>query len=305
MPVPRHRATGAALVALLLGAAALAPVGPARAQDATPTATPALAAGPGTGAADRPACGGTDPCPVADGRYYVRAPAGWDGEGALPVIVWFHGWQDTGLRHIRETGTVADWTRAGWLFVAADGAEKSWAHQGSPSRARDDIAYVRDVLADVAARFPIDAGRVLAAGFSQGGSMVWDLACRLGAPFTHFAPVAGAFWEPAPTDCPAGAAAIRHVHGTADTVVPLAGRPIGDRWHQADVFEGLALWRETNGCPAEPDRTARLDDLLDCRSWETCSSGKPLALCLHEDGHRVSEGWAERTRAWVGRATGG
>jgi len=257
----------------------------------------ATEAAPGAG----PACGDTEPCPVDDGRYYVRAPANWDGEGPVPVIVWFHGWQDAGERHVREGGTADDWTAAGGLFVAADGADKTWAHQGSPSQARDDIAYVRRVIADVAARYPVDPARVLAAGFSQGGSMVWDVACRLGGLFTHFAPVAGAFWEPMPTDCPAGPAAIRHVHGTADTVVPLAGRPIGERWHQADVLEGLALWRETNGCPVDPDRTASLDGLLECRYWNACASGDPLALCLHEGGHSVPQGWAERTRAWVGR----
>lgn len=248
---------------------------------------------------DQSGCHGTDPCQVDNGRYYVRAPEDWDGTRRLPVIVWFHGWQDTGLRQIGDTGAVADWTGTGWLFVAADGAEKTWAHQGSPSQARDDIAYVRRVIEDVMDRYPVDESRILAAGFSQGGSMVWDVACRLGTPFSHYAPVAGAFWEPAPTDCPAGPAAIRHVHGTADTVVPLQGRPIGDRWHQADVFDGLTLWRQTNGCAAAQTRNWRADDVLDCRAWQDCTSGKSLTLCLHDGGHLVPPGWAERTRAWL------
>lgn len=270
----------------------------------------ALLGGPNAAqpASDRSAasggCQGTDPCPVTGGRYYVRAPEAWDGAAALPVIVWFHGWQDVGERHVRPGSTADDWTGAGWLFVAADGREKTWSHQGSPSQVRDEMAYIAAVMADVEARYPVDGTRVLAAGFSQGGSMVWDLACRLGAPFTHFAPVSGAFWEPMPADCSAGPAAIRHVHGKADTVVPLAGRPIGERWHQADVFDGLALWRDANGCAAGPDRAERLADLLDCRRWESCSSGRPLALCLHDGGHRVPDGWPARTRDWVARTRG-
>jgi polyhydroxybutyrate depolymerase len=220
------------------------------------------------------------------------------------VVVWFHGWQDTGLRQVRDGGPAEPWLDAGWLFVAGDGAEKTWAHQGSPSQARDDIAYVRAVIADVAARVALDETRVLAAGFSQGGSMVWDVACRLGAPFTHHAPVAGAFWEPAPTDCPAGPAAIRHVHGTADTVVPLEGRPIGDRWHQADVFEGLALWRATNGCGPDPDRTWQTAEGLTCQAWADCTAGPPLHLCLHNGGHTVPNGWVDRTLEWVAETAG-
>ncbi|MEQ8964712.1 MAG: hypothetical protein RID91_02710 [Azospirillaceae bacterium] len=252
-------------------------------------------------AAPAAACPGAEsPCAVADGRYYVELPAGDDGASPMPVIVWFHGWQDTGANAIANRGLVESWTDAGWLFAAADGREKTWAHVGSPSDARDDLAHVRSVIADIRARWPVDESRVLAAGFSQGGSMVWDVACRIGAPFTHFAPVSGAFWEPLPEgDCPAGPVRLAHEHGSADTVVPMEGRPIGDSWRQGDVLEGFAILRETADCADAPARTYG-DGPFDCRAWgSSCRGPADLRLCLHDGGHRVLEGWSARTRAWV------
>ena len=48
---------------------------------------------------------------------------------------------------------------------------------GSPSQARDELAFMDAVRADLLARWPIEPNRILVTGFSQGGSMVWDLAC--------------------------------------------------------------------------------------------------------------------------------
>lgn len=289
-PVRSMPAIVSAMAVALLVAFAI-PFGPARAQDSAPEQ-------PGE------RCGGEVACAVTlpDGeqaRYYSAAPADWDGQAPLPAIVWFHGYRGSGMNEIRNQGLVGDWTGAGYLFVAGDGARNTWSHQGSPTQARDDLAYVAAVTADVTARYPIDPHRLIAAGFSQGGSMVWSVACFMGAPFSHFAPVAGAFWQPLPDACQDGGLTLRHAHGSSDGVVPLAGRPIGDRWHQGDVYLGLAILRNANQCPAEPDRAAIDAPSTTCQEWrESCGAGA-LQLCLHDGGHRVPAGWADATRAWI------
>jgi len=245
------------------------------------------------------ACPGSEsPCAVEDGRYYVAVPDAAGG-APMPVIVWFHGWQGTGAASIGNRGFVQGWTDAGWLFVAADGREKTWSHVGSPTQARDDVAYVRSVIEDVRRRWPVDGTRVLAAGFSQGGSMVWDVACRLGAPFTHFAPVSGAFWEPLPESaCAAGPVRLHHVHGTADTVVPFEGRWIRDTWKQGDVGEGFDVLRTTNACGDGAGRPFEQAG-QSCRAWSDCAPGSTLRLCLHDGGHSIPPGWSARVRTWI------
>ncbi|MEO1223751.1 MAG: hypothetical protein AAFX92_05960 [Pseudomonadota bacterium] len=254
----------------------------------------------------QPACGSEQPCPVSfpdgagvdAGQYYVEEPPEWDGETPLPVIVWFHGYQGSGRAAVNNRGLVGAWTDAGYLFVAGDGRDNTWAHQGSPSRARNDTAYVRAVIEDVQDRYPTDPERIVAAGFSQGGSMVWSVACFVGAPFTHYAPISGAFWEPMPETCDAGPVTMRHTHGTSDRVVPMAGRPIGDRWRQADVLAGLDVLRALNACPAMADRDDLVVGSSTCEVWSSCANGA-LQLCLNDGGHGVPSGWSATTQAWI------
>ncbi|MEO1277156.1 MAG: hypothetical protein AAFV96_17910, partial [Pseudomonadota bacterium] len=65
---------------------------------------------------------------------------------------------------------------------------------------RDDVEFLAAVLRDSASR-GVDRDRVLLAGFSRGGSMVWDLACRAPVMARAYAPIAGAFWEPLSERC--------------------------------------------------------------------------------------------------------
>lgn len=263
----------------------------------------ALLCRPGTAALDRSSCHGTEVCLVAlpdqdFGRYYVETPEGWDGASALPVIVWFHGFNGSGVAEIRNERFVHEWTDQGYLFVAADGREGTWAHQGSPSHARDDIAYVRAVIAEVTRRFPTDPRRIVAAGFSQGASMVWSVACFIGAPFTHYAPVSGDFWLPLPASCDAGPIAMRHTHGTTDTTFPIEGRPIDGQWRQGNLFRGWDVLRATDGCAMSPDFTGfEAGDAL-CSIWSSCAEGG-LQLCLHDGGHMVPSDWSATTQEWI------
>ena len=90
---------------------------------------------------------------------------------------------------------------------------------------RDDVAEGHD-----AAARGVDRSRVLLAGFSRGGSMVWDVACHAPVTARAYAPVAGAFWEPLPASCQGGADLFQ-THGWADRVIPLEGRSVaGGRW---------------------------------------------------------------------------
>jgi len=228
------------------------------------------------------------PCAVAGGTYRTAAPPGWDGATPLGLLVVFHGYAASGeavLANDRLRAIAATHER---LLVAPDGAadargRRSWAHRGSPSRSRDEPAFVDAVLADVRARFATSDATPVVAGFSQGGSMVWDLACRRGAAFGRYLAVAGGFWEPMPADCASPVGALVHVHGLDDAVVPLEGRPIGERWRQADIFDGFERFVAAAGCAATPDRLDRRG-ALHCRSWLSCDAGE-LALCLHTGGH--------------------
>ncbi|EDP61816.1 putative polyhydroxybutyrate depolymerase [alpha proteobacterium BAL199] len=192
--------------------------------------------------------------------------------------------------------------RHGVLVIAPDGVEGSWAHQGSPSSRRDENAFLDALLADIARRWPIDPARRWASGFSQGGSMAWHAACYRGRSFTAFFPVAGAFWRPHPASCSGGPVNLLHTHGTADTVVPMAGRPIRQTFHQGDVREGIEFWAAQDGCTAGPARIETVGQ-LNCEIWSPCAGGREVRLCLHPGGHMIPSDWAEMALTWAERVS--
>ncbi len=253
------------------------------------------------------ACPGAGYCEVRGGRYLALPPPGWDGQRPIAATIFFHGWQSSAEAFAQDAAFTASFAAEGVMLVLPDGINKTWAHQGSPSQARDEIAFMDAVRADMLARWPIDPGRILVTGFSQGGSMVWDLACRRGRDYHAFVAVAGAFWEPMPDRCTGGPVDLLHIHGTADPVVPMAGRSIRDTWKQADVLAGLAVLRGLDACPAAPNRHEEIDG-LDCAIWSDCATGRELRLCEHGGGHVMPPGWVGFAHAWahgLSAATGG
>lgn len=256
-----------------------------------------LAAFLGLPALAQPCGGTTTPCVVDGGSYQVRKPGGEDGAEPMPLLLFLHGYRGSAAAVLSDPAIAPVAARAGMLLVAPEGRNATWSHVGSPSRARDDVAFLRAVVADVKRRWPVDPRLVVAAGFSQGGSMVWDLACYGAAGFTAFLPFSGGFWEPLPTSCPAGPVNLRHVHGTADPVVPMTGRTIRNVFRQGDVLRGMAVWRRVDRCHEHPDRTDRAEGLT-CETWSSCAEGT-LQLCLYPGGHDMEAAWLVEGLAWA------
>ncbi|POR48290.1 alpha/beta hydrolase family esterase [Bosea psychrotolerans] len=242
-----------------------------------------------------PAEGG---CLVDGGSYRIILPQQAPTGQRSGAIMYFHGYQGSAEETIADQGLVGVAQRLGVALIAADGMGRTWSYPGSPGHNRDEFAYVGRVLDDVARRFPVDPRRIMASGFSQGGSMVWYLACRMPARFAGFAPIAGAFWEPLPSGCAGPRPNLIHVHGTSDTTVPLAGRSLRSGYRQGDVFKSLAIlapdgctasWAADTKAPADPPE-------LTCRQARGCAGPARLELCLHAGGHIASAAWVER--AW-------
>ena len=129
----------------------------------------------------------------------------------------------------------------------------------------DDVQYVSDVIAHVAARVCTDETRVYATGFSGGGRMTSLLACKLGSRLAAVAPVSGLRW---PGPCDGRAVPVLTFHGLADPQNPYDGHAAGRgaEWEES-VPDALASWARHNRCkgeailedPAGPLSTMRYD----------------------------------------------
>lgn len=265
------------------------------------------------GAAAALACSDTVPCAVEGGEYLVRVPKGWDGKRPLPAVVFLHGYAGS------AEGVMADevlgrlMSEAGVLLVAPQGlappgGERGWSLPVFADRGRDDVVFLQRVVDDLGRRWPLDRKRLLGSGFSLGGSMLWYVACRAPGSFAAYAPVAGAFWVPEPDTC-SGPVSLRHVHGTADSTVPMTGRTIHTRAgpvRQGEVLKSASVLRRQDGCREEPSSTASQDGLA-CRTWarSDCSSGREFVLCLHPGEHEIDARWVADAVAWLDGLAGG
>ncbi len=250
-------------------------------------------------AAAEDSCGDGRRCTVEGGYYMAEPPPGWDGSAPLGLIVYFHGWNGSPEGTVRNRAMVNGAHRRDALFVSPYAPNGYWRQigDGRAEGGRDEAAFIRAVMADVEARWPIDPDRTLASGFSRGASMVWNVACYTGDLFEGYAPIAGGFWHSTPRDCPSGAVNLRHIHGLKDRVVAFDEVGI---YNSMPIPDGLTLYRRLNQCAAPP--VAGSDHKrLRCEVWTGCDSGRAIELCLHERGHSIPAKWVAEGLDWLDR----
>lgn len=243
------------------------------------------------------------PCSVPLGAYHVALPG---GAGPHPAVIFLHGAGGTGRGTLGMTGTVRAFTERGYAVIAPDGLPWREDRRGGiwsfrtdlvRENPRDEAAFFDEVTADAAERHDIDPDRVILAGFSAGAFMVTYLACSDPGAFPAYAPVSGGFWRPHPESC-AGPVNLFQTHGWADGTVPLEGRSLGNgRFLQGDIQEGLALFRDANGC-TRPDASGKRTTGDFLRRYWTCDDGTALEFALFPGGHGVPAGWADMMLDW-------
>lgn len=229
-----------------------------------------------------PACHEKIPCQLGDRSYHVKKPDGWDGVSPLPVLLHFHGWMRQGsliVKHQRISGATR---RRGVLLLAPNGQRKTWDFW---DRDTDDVAFAAAVIEDAAKRYPIDRSQIYVSGYSYGSAMAWRYACENGADVAALLAISGTLRQDEP--CPQPPREVRHVHGTADTVMDFPMGPGGDITHP------VRLWRNRFGCTtAQDEGTWQAVEwlTLDRTTWTDCRMGK-VTLDIHDGGHFIPHGW--------------
>lgn len=230
------------------------------------------------------ACGPDSDCVLGDRHYRIALPDGHDDAAPVGAIVFAHGYRGSARGTMRNAGLRQTALDMGLALVAVKSAGDDWDLPGSPSdmdsTGAAEMAYFEAVVADITARFNVDPSRVMMSGFSAGGMVTWELACQRPGLFAGFAPLSGTFWQGPPETC-AAPTSIIHFHGTADRIVPLAGRPIGDT-KQGDMAQVLAMYRAQGGFGAI-DRVGPLED-VNCQR-QANDAGDVLEFCTFPGGH--------------------
>jgi phospholipase/carboxylesterase len=137
--------------------------------------------------------------------YTAHVPA---GEGPFPTLILLHGWGANahdllGLAPILYEGRALVLCPQGPVVVPIGGGERGYGwfplNPGlppDPEEFRHGAALLRRFVEHARGSYPIDPEAVVVGGFSQGGSMAYELALRDAA---HYAGIIGlSTWLPAP-----------------------------------------------------------------------------------------------------------
>ena len=206
--------------------------------------------------------------------YRLFVPPGYDGHLRLPLVLDLHGSGGTSADQARNSGFEILSASERFIVATLDAEGGRWNVPVQDNRA-DDVAYVRDVIAHVAARVCTDEMRVYATGFSGGGRMTSSLGCQLGSRIAAIAPVSGLRF---PGPCNGRPVPVLTFHGLADPQNPYDGHAAGRGAEWLESVPGaLASWARHNSCKGD----AVLDDPpgpLSTMRYDGCGDGTEVRM---------------------------
>ena len=214
--------------------------------------------------------------------FLVSVPKGARQRERLPLILAFHGYKED-AQQLRQHSQLE---KADAVVAFLNGVDNAWAPAPYASTTGEqDLAFVDDVVAQLEGEFSIDAARVFAAGFSNGGGFAAFVGCQRPQEFTGVATVSGAFYQRVSEGC--SQIPMKHIdfHGTADPVISYDGgerhETVYDSTH--DMLEEAAV---RNHCAREEE--VRLSDSVVEATWDGCDAA--LAHYRIESGPHVWPG---------------
>jgi len=221
-----------------------------------------------------------------------------DGVGTeVPLLLDLHGYSGSKTQQRGLSGFEEIAAREGFIIAWPQGIQRSWNAGGvqwlSANEAPevpgqgccgtaifeeiDDVAFVRDMVAQLMRQYSIDSKRVYVTGLSNGCAMAQRLAAEASDVFAGAVCMSMYLLS----DVPASYAPIpvMEVHGTADTVVDYQE----GKWNGA--IKNLEHWRIRNGCVGESEVVWYEGGHELLRATE-CTNGADVALLsVLEAGH--------------------
>jgi dienelactone hydrolase len=105
-------------------------------------------------------------------EVFLYIPQGYDPSKCAPLLLWGHGAGGSGAREYLLWQTVAD--KVGLLVLAPTAVSKEPGYAFTPREREAALAALRWARRTV----NVDENAIFVGGWSQGGSMTWDLALR-------------------------------------------------------------------------------------------------------------------------------
>jgi polyhydroxybutyrate depolymerase len=216
-------------------------------------------------------------------EYVLYVPPSYDRTKATPLVISMHGAGGWPVQQMNMTGwnRLADSER--FIVVYPSGADgpgpRIW-HVGEEPDLAKDVRFIAELIDKLQASYNIDAKRIYANGFSNGGGMAFVLSCTLSDRIAAVGLVGAAQtlpWNWCTDRRPVPAIVF---HGTADPFAPYNGgtSPIApDAMRFPNVGTWAAKWAVRNRCAPAPIESAFAPDVTR-REYTDCAAESTVLL---------------------------
>jgi polyhydroxybutyrate depolymerase len=212
-------------------------------------------------------------------------PPGDSVKHRLPLVLVYHGADDTASATVTETGllTVA-LQRRNMIVAFLQGYQDTWNDDAGnpPAEAANinDVGFTTTALRRIESNWYVDMGRVVATGFSNGAIFAELLGCRSAAYLTAIVPVEGQIATTFSSGCrPQMPISVYEIHATADQSIPYDGgtfQGVGGPVSVMSAPASAALWAKLDKCAARPLRSVSGSSVLS--TYQRCSGGVSVTL---------------------------
>jgi polyhydroxybutyrate depolymerase len=204
--------------------------------------------------------------------YLLYIPPHYDPDSSYALVLNFHGHGSTDFKQARLTGFTQLAYQQNFIVVYPQGVvgpdgKTGWDAGLHFDPRVNDVLFVSNLLSHLQATLCINPYRIFATGFSNGGGMTYELACKLSGRIAAFAPVSGSYAPPVDGCNPTRPVPIMEFHGTADRTVPYYGNIVRN---EPPIDLWLQDWATRDGCTKGPITFYNKHDIigqqwLDCR----------------------------------------
>lgn len=233
--------------------------------------------------------------------YKLHVPAKYDAAKPTPVLFALHGGggdmgyqsDDKFYRQISKSD------QEGFIAVFPNGHSKlksgkfaTWSAGACCGDARDqkvdDVSFIREIFNTLVKKLNVDRTKVFATGISNGGMMMYRLACEMSDIFKAVASVAGPDGMAACT--PKSPISILHIHAKNDDHVLFNGGAGKNSFRDTtkvteftSVPATIAKWVKQNACEGTSRKVLEKPG-ASCQVYSKCKGGTEIELCVTDAG---------------------
>ena len=209
-------------------------------------------------------------------EYSIYVPESYDGTTNFPLLFNLHGGGGTIAFHIgiADMSPIAD--TANFIVVCpqarpdpSDGNSFNWIAKVPGTF--DDVSFFSSLIDTIASNYQIDQNRIYACGYSLGGDMSFELACKLNSRIAAIAPVARTMQANPNSFCsPVHPTGVLTILGTDDITSPYNGIIYQGVEYYLSAAATHSYWAMHNNC----DTTAGVNIVspsVERYGWSTAS----------------------------------